>query len=375
MEAREDNLNINLGSKRKASIDEETEVKRKIPRTSAQTSDENNELGLNARNGSAETDLSRTENIIQNSNQSYALNLRRITNESIRFEFTTETTEDDDNLAENDLSRYDEESQERCILYSRIPIESKTESNKDEGSKQITENKEQIEKTHKAATSREGQASFKVEDRKLEVINAAEENSLEERVDKTRVSTVVGEEKENKQDDFGINPDVSSENDSDDSEISDVDEDKVAVEQTSDEYVYRILRFDETYHNGLRPKKISSRISLQQHVERGSKGQKSRFISCCKTLTGIRRLGSLTNEKHRRRDVVKINITKLTCSNRAEVIDLTREDIRARHISRSSDAWEYSEKFEEVIIVPTLHVPSECVEKIGVIHRRSFSLI
>ncbi|XP_062592254.1 uncharacterized protein LOC134253686 [Saccostrea cucullata] len=142
------------------------------------------------------------------------------------------------------------------------------------------------------------------------------------------------------------------------------------IVQEPDEYIYKILRFNESYDGGLRPKNIFSRVSLQQHVDRGSKGQESRFISCCKTLYGIERLGSLTNEFQRIREVVRINITKL--KDRAQIIDLTKEEIRERHISRYSTAWGYAERFEEVIIDPTSHVPSECVEKIGVVHMRSF---
>ncbi|XP_062579876.1 uncharacterized protein LOC134241868 [Saccostrea cucullata] len=146
--------------------------------------------------------------------------------------------------------------------------------------------------------------------------------------------------------------------------------DERGTKQELSEYIYRILRFDENCQNGLRPKNIFSGISLQQHVERGSKGQESRYISCCKTLDGIERLGGLTNEYQRVREVVQINITKL--KDRARIIDLTKEEIRERHISRYSTAWGFAEKFEEVNIDPTSHVPSECVEKIGVVHMRRF---
>ncbi|XP_062600794.1 uncharacterized protein LOC134262417 [Saccostrea cucullata] len=361
---------VNLGSKRKASIDDETEEKRKIPRSSDQTSADNNDLDLNARVSPAERQPGSTENKTQKSNQSNALNLWKITNESIRFEFTAETNEDDDNLAENDLKRNDKKSWDKDLPLTKIFMKNKTEYFKYESSIKKPESEESVvqEEVRTTATSSYGETSLKKEEQALEANNAAKENSLEGKYE----TTVKDESKVNEKERFAINLDVSNENSDDESVAGGKEE---VEEQKPNEYVYRILRFDETYQNGLRPKNIFSRVSLQQHVERGSKGQESRFISCCKTLTGIRRLAGLTNKKHLKRDVVKINITKLTCRNRAEVIDLTREDIRARHISRSSDAWEYAEKFEEVIIEPTSHVPSECVEKIGVVHRKSFSFI
>lgn len=37
-----------------------------------------------------------------------------------------------------------------------------------------------------------------------------------------------------------------------------------------DEYVYRLLRCNESYNQGLNPKNINSRITLEEHVENGS---------------------------------------------------------------------------------------------------------
>lgn len=43
---------------------------------------------------------------------------------------------------------------------------------------------------------------------------------------------------------------------------------EVAVKK--DEYVYRLLRFNECFRRGLRPKNIHSKTSLKRHVENGS---------------------------------------------------------------------------------------------------------
>ena len=142
-------------------------------------------------------------------------------------------------------------------------------------------------------------------------------------------------------------------------------------QEVKDEFIYRLLRFNESYREGLRPKNINSRTNLQKHVKEGSKGVQSRFISCCKTLSGLRSLGGITNESSRVRKVVRINISKLD-RDKVKVIDLTDCDTRRHYINSSSRAWGFAEKFDEVILDPVSHVPKECVEKIGKIHNRIF---
>nr|XP_022311526.1 uncharacterized protein LOC111116799 [Crassostrea virginica] len=142
-------------------------------------------------------------------------------------------------------------------------------------------------------------------------------------------------------------------------------------QKVKDEFIYRLLRFDESYTDGLRPKDIYSTTCLARHVEKGSKGVESRYISCCKTLSGLRRLGGYTNESSRVREVVRINISKLD-RDKVKVIDLTDCDTRRHHINSSSRAWDFAENFDEVILDPVSHVPKECVERIGKIHERTF---
>lgn len=144
------------------------------------------------------------------------------------------------------------------------------------------------------------------------------------------------------------------------------------AEAVKHEYVYRLQRFHEPHWQGLYPKDIWSRTSLMEHVAKGSKGATSRFISCCKTLVDLQCLGCITNESTRVREVVRINITKLKKYQDVTVIDLTDETVREKHISRSSDAWRFASRFNEVILEPRTHVPADCVEKIGIVHRRRF---
>ncbi|XP_078329649.1 uncharacterized protein LOC111117615 [Crassostrea virginica] len=152
---------------------------------------------------------------------------------------------------------------------------------------------------------------------------------------------------------------------------SNIEQDQESQE-VKDDFIYRLLRFDESYTHGLSPKNINSRLCLEKHVEKGSsKGFESRFISCCKTLSGLRSLGRITNESSRVREVVRINITKLD-RNQVKVIDLTDYVTRKKHIDEYSLAWGYACRFEEVILEPLTHVPKECVEKIGKVHGRSF---
>ncbi|XP_062592252.1 uncharacterized protein LOC134253684 isoform X2 [Saccostrea cucullata] len=149
---------------------------------------------------------------------------------------------------------------------------------------------------------------------------------------------------------------------------------KLNVERKSNiKYVYRILRPGESYKYGLYPKDIQSRISIQQHVERGSRCQKSKYISCCRRLCAIKRLGKFTYDTSQVRDVLRITIGRL--KNNVQVIDLTKVEIRERHIERSSKAWGYSERSEEVILEPTSHVPPECLKKIGEIRYKLFRKI
>lgn len=158
----------------------------------------------------------------------------------------------------------------------------------------------------------------------------------------------------------------------DDNQSRDASQLGVQAESERAEYVYRLLRFKEAYHIGLAPKSFRSKTTLMEHVENGSKGVPSRFISCCKTLHGLQKLASITNKSLRYRGVVRINIAKLN-PEEVKVIDLTDVSVREKHIARDSMAWEYANRFVEVILDPKTRVPAECVQKIGTVRCRSFT--
>lgn len=143
-------------------------------------------------------------------------------------------------------------------------------------------------------------------------------------------------------------------------------------ESKKDEYVYRLLRATESYNQGLRPKHISSKITLEEHVENGSKGNRSRFISCSKTMDGLHRLIRLTNNYWRVREVVRINLTKLKDFKDVTIINLNDKDVREEHIDRHSKAWGYAHNFEEVVLAPKSRIPAECVERIGIVKDKQF---
>lgn len=143
-------------------------------------------------------------------------------------------------------------------------------------------------------------------------------------------------------------------------------------ESKKDEYVYRLLRATESYNQGLHPKHISSKITLEEHVENGSKGNRSRFISCSQTMDGLHRLIRLTNNYCRVREVVRINLTKLKDFKDVTIINLNDKDVREEHIDRHSKAWGYAHNFEEVVLAPKSHIPAECLERIGIVKDKQF---
>lgn len=136
--------------------------------------------------------------------------------------------------------------------------------------------------------------------------------------------------------------------------------------------MYRVLRLNEPYTDGLYPKDINSQVSLVEHVEYGSRETyKSKFISCCKTKNGVKRIAERAFESKINRTVVRINVTQLNTEN-IKVIDLTDWGARQRLLKGSPRACNYAEMFEEVILQPVDHIPAECVERIGIIKNKKF---
>lgn len=146
---------------------------------------------------------------------------------------------------------------------------------------------------------------------------------------------------------------------------------EVAVKK--DEYVYRLLRFDEGFGRGLRPKNIRSKTSLKEHVENGSnEGAESRFISCCKTIDGLEELARVANKSYRVRLVVRINITMLD-PKEVKIIDLTDESVKLKYFKSDTTAYDFSSRFDEVILEPKTCIPRNCIQKIGTVQHKSFT--
>ena len=142
-------------------------------------------------------------------------------------------------------------------------------------------------------------------------------------------------------------------------------------EEVRDEFVYRVLRYNESYTDGLKPKDINSKTTLQEHVGMASKSNvKSRYISCFKTMAALKIFVS-NSETRAECVVVRINITKLD-QNKVKVIDLTNEVTRKKHLIDKSKACNCAVKYDEVVLEPEENVPMECVERIGRVRNRSF---
>lgn len=145
---------------------------------------------------------------------------------------------------------------------------------------------------------------------------------------------------------------------------------KTNDENKNDEYVYRVLRFNESYTEDIHPKDVNSNLSIEDHVLNGTSGTKSRFVSCCKTIDGVNELARNTSFENKKRDVVKINLRKLD-PKEVTVIDLTDKNTRDQHLDHPK-ALCFAQMYEEVILEPKICIPNECIEKIGEVYNKSF---
>lgn len=102
----------------------------------------------------------------------------------------------------------------------------------------------------------------------------------------------------------------------------------------------------------------------------GTYGTKSRFVSFCKTIDGVNELALRTNFVNRKRDVVKINLSKFD-SKEDTLIDLTDKNTRDQHL-HDPKALCFAKMYGEVILEPTICIPSECIEKIREVYNKAF---
>lgn len=81
-------------------------------------------------------------------------------------------------------------------------------------------------------------------------------------------------------------------------------------ENKNDEYVYRVLCFDEFYMEGIYLKDVNLNFSIEYYVLNGIYGMKLWFVLCCKIIDGVNELVLCINFVNRKCDVVKINLSK-----------------------------------------------------------------
>lgn len=151
------------------------------------------------------------------------------------------------------------------------------------------------------------------------------------------------------------------------------DKDKESSSSTTEEantenvkYVYRMLRPGEKFSDGIYPKDISSKKSILDHVLHGSDfNHKSKFISCCKTMEGIKSMSKNHCQDYLDRDIVKINVQKLN-PEEVTVTDLTTST-GIQHLKGSFKAQDFSSMYEEIILEPKNCIPGDCVEKVATV--------
>lgn len=106
------------------------------------------------------------------------------------------------------------------------------------------------------------------------------------------------------------------------------------MKEKKDEYLYRLLCFDEKICCGFYLKDICLKISFKEYIERGSRGIKLWFIFCCKIISGLEKLVSYINEFYFVCFVVCINIMKFDFRN-VNVIDLIDESVWLKYFKSS----------------------------------------
>lgn len=143
-------------------------------------------------------------------------------------------------------------------------------------------------------------------------------------------------------------------------------EDNVAEEK----FLYRLLRPDESYAHGIKPKNVYSNTTIDYHVSNGSSDDvRSRYISCSKTRSGISNFAYLIRKAARfeERHIVRIDKTKL--GDDCKIFDLTKETVRSEHLT-SHNALKYSSRFDEVLLAPSWEIPVECFTKVATVQNR-----
>ena len=122
--------------------------------------------------------------------------------------------------------------------------------------------------------------------------------------------------------------------------------------------LYRLLRPDEwdAQTKGIAPQRPGANVSVLQHVARGSYNS-SQYISTSASWGAIQDFA-----RHSRTSPKKVAQINRACLTNVEVIDLTDPCVRRMHLGGDDRAYNFANKFEEVLIVG--NIPPECVTAI-----------
>ncbi|VDI22637.1 Hypothetical predicted protein [Mytilus galloprovincialis] len=129
------------------------------------------------------------------------------------------------------------------------------------------------------------------------------------------------------------------------------------------DYVYRLLRPEENYANGIRAKHPNSTTSVFKHVLDGSYRSTSRYISTCGSLHALRKFAQKSRSPGH---VIKIQIDALP--DDVEIIDLRDYHERMEYIEHTDDEdeiWKFNNfanKFEEVLL--SGYIPASCIQRV-----------
>lgn len=131
---------------------------------------------------------------------------------------------------------------------------------------------------------------------------------------------------------------------------------------TRHDYLYRVLRPNETPANGLHPVSKHSSSSVSDHVAFGSK-MRSQYISTCSDLYTARNFAKLGMEKRNvsQKTIVTIDVSKLRTVSGVKIIDLTDSFIRRHHLENNQRALAFSHQWKEVLVEG--HIPAWCIIK------------
>ena len=125
------------------------------------------------------------------------------------------------------------------------------------------------------------------------------------------------------------------------------------------EYAFRLLNEKEDPSKELKAKNPRAEVDVATHVGSGSSpGKKSQFISASTTYHAIRYFTERSYRDHV--TVVKIDLRKLRETADVKIIDLNDISTRMQYLESGSKAWNFANRFHEILIVG--FVPPECIQ-------------